>query len=144
MSLSGTNFVRFSRHGLQSIRSYWPNMADRFEVRRQGLKLRFWDERHLHGTGMLFDHSYEKIKALASESIYELRLDDDIGGQSNIRIVLFDPPSTWKTVEDNVRPFRVIWILEALPKKRNEWTKNDITRFKGQRLLLKKRFYEPA
>ncbi len=90
---------------------------------------------------MLFDHSYEKIKALASENIYELRLDDDIGGQSNIRIVLFDPPSSWKTVEDNVRPLRVIWILEALPKKRNEWTKNDITRFRGQRLLLKRRFY---
>ena len=91
---------------------------------------------------MLLDHSYEKIKALASESIYELRLDDTIGGQSNIRIVLFDPPSTWKCVEDNVKPLRVIWILEALPKKRNEWTRNDITRFKGQRLLLKQRFYE--
>lgn len=143
MSLTGCNFARFSRHGLQSIRSHWPKMADRFEIRRQALKLRFWDERHLHGTGMLFDHSYEKIKALASESVYELRLDDEIGGQSNIRVVLFDPPSTWTPVADNVLPLRVIWILEALPKKRNEWTKNDITRFKGQRVLLKRRFYEP-
>lgn len=144
MALIGCNFVRFSRHGLQSIRSYWPKIGDRFEIRRQGLKLRFWDDRHLHGSGMLFDHSYEKIKALASEGVYELRLDDEIGGQSNIRVILFDPPSSWKCHADNIRPLRVIWILEALPKKRNDWTKNDITRFKGQRLLLKQRFYDAA
>ncbi len=103
MGLQGCNFARFSRHGLQSVRSHWSSMADRFEVRRMALKLRFWDERHLHGSGMLLDHSYEKIKALAAQNVYELRLDDEIGGQSNIRIVLFDPPSSWKPVIDNIK-----------------------------------------
>ncbi len=87
MALSGVNFVRFTRHGLQAIRAYWARTGDRFEVRRQALKLRFWDERHLHLLGMLFDHSYESIKALPKLGIHELRVDDAIGGQSNIRIV---------------------------------------------------------
>ena len=141
MSVTGCNFVRFTRHGLQAIRAYWGKIGDRFEVRRQALKLRFWDERHTHGPGMLFDHTYESIKSLAGLGIYELRLDDDIGGQSNIRIVFFDPPSSWKPAEGYMKPLRVIWVLEAMPKRRNEWTTNDITRFRASRLLLKQRLY---
>lgn len=141
MALTGCNFVRFTRHGLQSIRSYWAHIGDKFEVRRQALKLRFWDERHEHGPGMLFDHTYESIKALQGLGIYELRLDDDIGGQSNIRVVFFDPPSNWEPATGHDRPVRVIWVLEALPKRRNDWTRNDITRFRGARLLVQTRFY---
>lgn len=95
MAVTGSNFVRFTRHGLQSIRKPWPKLSDRFEVRRQALKLRWWDERHLDTSGLLVDLSYEKIKALSSESIYELRLTGVIGGQSNIRVVFFDPPKEW-------------------------------------------------
>jgi hypothetical protein len=142
MAITGCNFVRFTRHGLQSIRSYWSRVGDRFEVRRQALKLRFWDERHEHGPGMLFDHTYESIKALAGQGIYELRLDDDIGGQENIRVVFFDPPGSWQPIKNQSRPLRVIWVLEALPKKRDNWTTNDLTRFRGARLLIQKRFYE--
>jgi hypothetical protein len=142
MAVTGTNFVRFSRHGLQSIRSWWSNMADRFEVRRQSLKLRFWDERHLHPPGMLLDHSYEGIKALAGEGIYELRVDDEIGGHDNIRVVFFDPPRGWSAVPEHVRPMPVVCVIEALQKKRQGWTTNDLTRFRGQRLIIKKRFYD--
>jgi hypothetical protein len=141
MAIIGCNFVRFTRHGLQSIRGHWSKTGDRFEIRRQALKLRFWDERHEHGPGMLFDHSYESIKALSGQGIYELRLDDDIGGQQNIRVVFFDPPSSWKPNKNDLRPLRIIWVLEALPKKRDNWTTNDLTRFRGARLLILKRFY---
>lgn len=141
MAISGCNFVRFTRHGLQSIRNCWDKIGDRFEVRRQALKLRFWDERHTHGPGLLFDHSYENIKALQGLGVYELRLDDEIGGQKNIRVVLFDPPSNWEPQVNNVKPLRVVWVLEALPKRRNDWTTNEITRFRGSRLLIQKRFY---
>src|SRR5260370_27854089 len=64
MAITGVNFVRFTRHGLQAIRAYWAKLGDRFEGRRQALKLRFWDERHLHPRGMLFDDTYESIKSL--------------------------------------------------------------------------------
>lgn len=142
MSITGTNFVRFTRHGLQSIRGYWSQIGDRFEVRRQALKLRFWDERREHGPGLLFDHSYESIKALSGLGVYELRLDDPIGGQSNIRVVFFDPPSSWVPLSSEWRPLRTLWVLEALPKKRNDWTTNDLTRFRGARLLIETRFYD--
>lgn len=141
MAVTGVNFIRFTRHGLQAIRAYWAKTGDRFEVRRQALKLRFWDERHLHIPGMLFDHTYDSIKALSKLGIYELRLDDEIGGQSNIRIVFFDPPSGWQPCVGESRPLRTVWVLEALPKRRNDWTTNDLTRFRASRLLIQKRFY---
>jgi hypothetical protein len=90
---------------------------------------------------MLLDHTYESIKSLGGLGIYELRLDDEIGEQSNIRVVFFDPPKGWEPVLAEKRPMRIVWVLEALPKKRNDWTDNEITRFRTSRLLLKKRCY---
>jgi len=141
--LAGVNFVRFTRHGLHSIRAYWSGIGDRFDIRRYALKLRWWDERHLHLSGMIFDHSYESIKSLPGSGIYEMRVDDVIGGQSNIRVVFFDSPRSWAPLIHEKRPMRVVWVLEVLPKRRNDWTKNDITRFRAARLLIKKRFYQP-
>lgn len=142
MALTGCNFVRFTRHGLQAIRHHWSRLGDRFEVRRQALKLRFWDERHEHPPGMLVDHSYESIKALPGLSIYEMRLDDEIGSQRNIRVIFFDPPKDWQPVLSEARPMRIIWILEALPNKRMDWTTNELSRFRASRLLLQKRCYQ--
>jgi hypothetical protein len=141
MAITGANFVRFTRHGLQSIRHYWKKLGDRFEIRRQVLKLRFWDQRHEYPPGVLLDHTYEGIKALAGLSVYELRLEDEIGGQSNIRVVFFDPPPDWHPIQGEERPLRVIWAIEALPKRRNDWTNNELTRFRASRLLIRKRFY---
>ena len=142
MALTGVNFVRFTRQSLKSVRHHWSRIDDRFECRRHALKLRWWDERHLHPIGMLMDHSYESIKALSGSGVYELRLDDDIGGQSNIRVVFFDPPGDWKPISEEERPMRVIWILEVLPKKRNDWTTNELTRFRALTKLIKVRMYE--
>ena len=143
MAITGANFVRFSRHGLQSIRGDWPRLRDRFEVRRQALKLKFWDDRHTHPPGVLVDLTYEGIKALAGLGIYELRLDDDIGGQSNIRVIFLDPPRSWVSPPELTPPLRNVWVLEAMPKRRDEWTNNDLTRFRGSRLLIKQRAYTP-
>ena len=139
MALTGTNFVRFTRHGLQAAKSLWLKTGDRYEVRRQVLKLRWWDERHSHPNGMLMDLSYESIKSLPGLGIYELRLDDRIGGHENIRVVFFDPPKDWQPLE--MKPMRVIWILEIFPKKRDAFTTYDIRRFKGSRLLIAQRCY---
>ena len=140
--VTGSSFVRFSRQGLKSIRHYWGKLGDRMECRRQALKLRYWDERHLDPVGMLVDHTYESIKALAGFGVYELRLDDDIGGQANIRVVFFDPPSELVPLPNNIRPLRVVWILEVLPKKRNDWTTNELTRFRAQAKLITSRMYK--
>ncbi len=141
MAITGSNFVRYTRNGLQVARTYWPGTGDRFEIRRQSLKLRFWDERHTHPTGLLIDLSYESIRALAGSGIYELRLPGTIGGQSNIRVIFFDPPNTWVLRPKESRPCRTVWVLEVMPKKRDDWAKNDITRFRNSRLLIVRRAY---
>src|SRR5437764_9808297 len=52
----------------------------------------------------LFPYTTLFRSSLKGLGVYELRLDDDIGGQSNIRIVFFDPPSEWKPVVGEARP----------------------------------------
>lgn len=47
----------------------------------------------------------------------------------------------WQPAAAEQRPLRIVWVLEALPKRRNDWTANEIQRFRAARLLLKKRCY---
>jgi hypothetical protein len=91
---------------------------------------------------MLMDLNYESIKALAGLGIYEMRIDDTIGGLANIRIVFFDPPRDWQPVVAEARPRRIVWVLEVIPKRRDDWTAHDLRRFRASRLLLQKRCYE--
>jgi hypothetical protein len=108
------------------------------EVRRNALKLRFWGQRH--GANGLLDLTYESIKTMPGSGVYELRLDDEIGGHRNIRVVFLDPPGDWKPQRWD-RPLPVVWVLEALPKKRTAWTNFDIDRFWTKRQIVKERFY---
>jgi hypothetical protein len=138
MALTGTHLVRALRSALQSARHFWSRVGDRMEVRHNALKLRYWGERAAEG---VMDLSYESIKAMAGSGVYELRLDDEIGGHRNIRVIFLDPPGAWKT--NAVYPKPVLWVLETLPKKRQDWTANDIDRFWAKRTIIKERFYTP-
>jgi hypothetical protein len=139
MSLTGTHLVRVLRSGLQSAKHFWPKVGDRMEVRRNALKLRHWGTRA--GEGVM-DVTYESIKAMSGSGVYELRIDDAIGGHRNIRVIFFEPPDAWKS---NARyPKPILWVLEAVPKKRQNWTSNDIDRFWAKRAMIKERFYDPT
>ena len=140
MALEGTHFVRVLRSALQKARKHWPRTGPRMEIRRQSLKLRFWGLQHSGDEGGLLDLSYESIKARPKSGLYELRLDDEIGGLANIRVIFFLPPASW--ISRVQLPLPAIWILEALPKKRNEWTTFDLDRFDAARAIVKERFYE--
>jgi hypothetical protein len=111
------------------------------EVRRNALKLRYWGHRsEREGGETVLDVSYESIKALQGLSVYELRLEDEVGGHRNVRVIFFVPPEKWKPVAK--LPLPTLWILEALPKKRNDWTTNDIARFRAKRAIVKERFFD--
>ena len=141
MGVTGTHFVRPLRSAFQKARKLWPAAGPRMEVRRQALKLRFWGQRHEAGTdASILDLSYESIKAMPGSGVYELRLDDEIGGHRNIRIVFFVPPSEWKCLHD--LPLPALFVLEPVVKKRNEWTAGDLARFRAGRAVVKERFYE--
>lgn len=141
MALTGTHLVRVLRSALQKAKRTWPAVGDRMEVRRQTLKLRFWGERHPGSvTPGVLDLTYEAIKAMPGSGVYELRLDDEIGGKQNIRVIFFEPPGSWRCQYE--MPLPVLWVLEAMPKKRNEWTKFDLDRFRAARAVVRERFYE--
>jgi hypothetical protein len=109
------------------------------EVRRNALKLRHWGGRAAEG---VMDLTYESIKAMAGSGVYELRIDDELGGHRNIRVIFFEAPQGWKTIHAYPKP--VLWVLEALPKRRQNWTVHDIDRFWAKRAVVKERFYDPA
>jgi hypothetical protein len=110
------------------------------DVRRHALKLRYWGERSgQSGSDTLLDLSYESIKAMSGSGVYELRIDDEIGGHRNIRVVFFEPPSDWRPNWESPKP--VLRVLEVLPKRRNNWTTFDIDRFWGKREIVKQRWY---
>lgn len=141
MALTGTHRVRALKSALHKTkRRYWPKIGPRMEVRRQALKLRFWGERHTDGPGAsVLDLTYESIKSLPGSGVYELRLDDTIGGHRNIRVIFLVPPDDWKPLEPS--PLPCLWVLEAIPKRRNEWTADDLDRFRGLRSVVQERFY---
>jgi len=138
MALTGTHLVRVLRSALQAAKHFWPHVGDRMEVRRQALKLRHWG---LRTGGSVMDLTFESIRAMPDSGVFELRLDDVIGGQKNIRVIFLVPPEAW---EPNQRfPLPVLWVLEVVPKKRQEWTAPDIRRFRAKRAILKEQFYSP-
>src|SRR5437879_2389413 len=139
MALTGTHLVRALRSALQSAKRFWQKVGDRMEVRRNALKARHWGSRGPQG---LMDLTYESIKAMPGSGVDELRIDDEISGLRNSRVILFEPPDAWKP--NRKYPMPVLWVLEAGPKKRQEWTANDIDRFWAKRATIKERFYDPA
>lgn len=139
MPLTGTHLVRVLRSALQSAKHFWPRVGDRMEVRRNALKLRHWGKREAEG---VMDMTYESIKSMPGLGVYELRIDDEIGGLRNIRVIFFEPPDAWKPNRGYPKP--VLWVLEALPKKRQAWTANDIDRFSAKRGIVKERFFDPS
>jgi hypothetical protein len=139
MALTGTHLVRVLRSALQSAKHFWPNVGDRMEVRQNALKLRYWGERDEQG---VMDLTYESIKSMPGSGVYELRIDDEIGGHRNLRVIFFEAPKAWKP--NHAYPKPVLWILETVPKKRQDWTAHDIDRFWAKRDIVKERFYDPA
>lgn len=139
--LAGTHFVRVLRSALHACRRYWPKAKERMEVRRHALKLKFWGLRH-EPTNTALDLSYESIKSMPGSGVYELRIDDEIGGQTNIRVIFLVPPPAW-VPKNWTKPLPVLWLLDVLPKKSDSWKQHQIDRFWAAREVVRERFYSP-
>src|SRR5690242_11482952 len=107
MALTGSHLVRVLRSGLQAARHFWPQVGGRMEARRNALKLRHWRSREGQ---VVMDVTYESIKAMSGSGVYELRIDDEIGGHRNIRVIFFEAPEAWKSNHSYPKP--VLWVLE--------------------------------
>jgi hypothetical protein len=133
--LTGNYRVRVLRPALDEAYKLCPRMCDRMELRAQALKLRYWPaNQSSDGNGQLLDLDWSWIKAAPHLRIGELRIDDTIGGNDNLRLIFF--------VGERVvaMPMPVIWILRAMQKKRNDFSAHDLAMVKARRMFVQERF----
>jgi hypothetical protein len=134
-SLTGSYRVRALKAALLDAKKTWPKTCDRMEMRRHALKLRYWPSGEGDG-GQVLDLDWNWIKVVRDLRIGELRIDDQIGGMNNIRIIFF-------VGDENVkRPLPMIWILLAMIKKRDDFTDANIVTFKARRQIVIERCYK--
>ena len=120
-------------------------MSDRAELRRQVLKLRFWGaDGELQDDGLVVDLNWSWVQAIRELRIGELRIDEKIGGNDNLRVITWHPqqptPPSWEYSFGNVSH---IWVLSVFQKKRDDFTSANIANFKASRLTVIERFYRP-
>ena len=87
-SMTGTYYVRAVRPAFQDAKKCLPKMSDRAELRRQVLKLRFWGaDGGIQEDGIVVDLNWSWVRARRDLRIGELRIDDTIGGNNNLRVI---------------------------------------------------------
>ena len=110
-------------------------VGDIMEVRRQALKLKWWPSGATN-SGQVIDLNWESINSRPGEHIHELRIDDEIGGNNNLRIIFYSG-------DPNVcEPLPMIWILSVIQKKRQHFTTNEIKVFRARKNLIVERVYK--
>lgn len=127
-AIAGSCFVRRTPRASKDCNKLFPLIRDRMILRRHVLKLAYWPES--------LDLEWEWIKAVRELQIGELRIDEVIGGRDNLRVIFFCGGGDFMIAN---RP--VIWLLTVYPKKRDEFTKAEITAFKTMRHVLIERYY---
>ena len=136
-NLTGSFRVRVIRPALHKCFKMFPKCRDQMEVRANALKLRFWPDREIaDDSGQLIDLNWSWIQSLKGLNIGELRIDDKIGGAENLRLIFF-------VGDKEVRePLPMIWVLDIMAKKKDDFTKNEISIFKARKTLVEERFYK--
>ena len=136
-NLTGSRFVRAIRPAFDDVNRLCPRTKDRVEIRSHALKLRYWPERNpLDDAGRVLDLNWCWVRAMQGQAVGELRLDDTIGGNDNLRIIFLEGPP------DARLPMPVIWILRVMQKKRDDFSVHDLKIFKARRALVLERFYK--
>lgn len=139
MALSGKYRVRALRAAFDDVDRLFDQARDKIELREHALKLRYWpgnlpinapDDRP-----PIIDLNWSWIRSLPGQNVGELRIDDVIGGCDNLRIIFFVGDSSVK------EPLPISWVLAVFQKKRDDFSKPQISVFRGRRKLVIERFY---
>ncbi len=135
-NLTGNFRVVPTRQAKAKVAKLCPRRGDQMEIRRHALKLRYWpNHRVADEHGKLLDLNWSWIKFLKGLDIGELRIDDVIGGNDNLRLIFYVGDTAVK------KPLPMIWILDVMQKKRDDFTANELQIFKAKRIIVKERFY---
>lgn len=114
--------VRGWKVAQQSVRDYQ-------RIRTHALKLAFWPD---HA-----DLDWDWIKSLESKRIGELRIDEIIAGNDNLRVIFFKANKRLPG-ESLLR----IWTLTVFQKKRNDFSSKELAAFRTMRDIVVARHYE--
>ncbi len=135
-NLTGRYRVRIFRPAFDQVRKLCHTTRDCMELRRQTLKLRFWPDNYPEDErGEVVDLNWDWIRSMPSLKTGELRIDDTISGNNNLRVIFFVGDAEIK------EPLPMIWVLNVFQKKRDDFTSSQIKIFKAQRQLVIERFY---
>lgn len=135
-ALTGTHRVRIFRPAFDQVRKLCRSTRECIELRRHALQLRYWPGHQTDEGGQLVDLNWTWVKSLPGLQIGELRIDDVIGGNDNLRIIFFVGD------EEVKQPLPMIWVLNVFQKKRDYLTTSQVKVFRGQRQLVIERFYQ--
>jgi hypothetical protein len=134
-NLTGRFHVRVLRPALHDAHRLMPRTKDRAILRRHSLKLRYWPTpKPEDESGMALDLNWEWIRSLPGMKVGELRVQDTLGGNDNLRVIFFKPEKS--------QPLPTLWVIAVLQKRRNDFTKAQITNFKSRRKIVLNRFYD--
>jgi hypothetical protein len=103
-------------------------MSEYQKIRAHALKLAFWPDNA--------DLDWDWIKSLEAKRVGELRVDEVIAQQNNLRIIFFK--ANRKLPGD---PMPRIWTLSVLQKKRQDFSGREIAAFRAMRDVLVARTY---
>lgn len=135
--LTGHYFVRTLRSAFREADRLLPRRRDRALVWRYARGLRYWPAHHpQEESGRVIDLDWSIVRGLEHQKIYELRINETIGGFDNLRVIFHVGPGSDRF------PLTCIWLLAILQKKRNDFSVHQINAFHDLRTLVHKRFYE--
>ena len=103
-------------------------MGEYQKLRSHALKLAFWPN---HA-----DLDWDWIKTLEGKRVGELRVNEVIAQQNNMRIIFFKAN---KLLPNDTLPR--IWTLRVFQKKRNDFSAKEISAFRDMRDIVVKRWY---
>lgn len=112
-------------------------MGDYQELRRHALKLAFWPSGE-SVSGQVCDLDWDIISGMSPPRANELRIDDEIGGFDNLRLIFY------MFRKDLVLPGDVLprlWILAVMQKKTQRFSVHNLTTFKSRVTLIQPRWY---
>jgi hypothetical protein len=132
--LSGTYYVKPTAMALKRAWKLCKGSArDVAIIRRHTLALRFWPGSEIAKA----DIDWDWIEGLQAKRIAELRIDEIIAGNHNLRVIFFKA----NRMLAGDRLLR-IWILTVFQKKGQGFSSGEITSFRAMHGLLVQREYE--
>ena len=135
--LFGQFQVKPTSSAFADARSLFPRVRDYQELRRQALKLAFWPSGETV-SGQVCDLDWDIISGMSHPKAYELRVDDEIGGFDNLRLIFY------VFRKDLILPGDLmprLWILAVMQKKTQRFSAHNLTTFSSRVTLIQQRWY---